>query len=165
MKIRGEIVMNPQIFREYDIRGLVEKDLTPDVVESIGKAYGTYMKRAGLTNLVVGGDVRLSSPKIKGELIKGINSTGCNVLDIGICPTPVFYHSIIHFKKNGGVHVTGSHNPKEFNGFKICKGVPTIHGEEVQKLRKMIEANDYETGLDVDENNATGKAVFGIGSE
>ncbi len=138
--------MNPNIFREYDVRGIVETDLTDDVVEALGKAYGTYMARQGFRNFSVGCDVRLSSERLKAALIKGIRSTGGNVTDIGVVPTPVLYFSIAHLKKDGGVMVTGSHNPIEYNGFKMNIGLGSVYGEEIQKLRRLIEANDFEKG-------------------
>ncbi len=138
--------MNPNIFREYDVRGIVETDLTEDVVEALGKAYGTYMIRQGLKNFSVGCDVRLSSERLKAALVRGIRSTGGNVTDIGVVPTPVLYFSIAHLKKDGGVMVTGSHNPIEYNGFKMNKGLGSVYGEEIQKLRRLIEANDFEKG-------------------
>ncbi len=107
--------INPQIFREYDIRGVVNKDLTPEIVRKLGKGFGTHVARLGLKKLVVGRDGRLSSRAFEEALIDGLISTGCDVLDIGLCPTPVFYFSIFHLDKEGGMMVTGSHNPPEFN--------------------------------------------------
>jgi len=138
--------INPQIFREYDIRGVVDKDLTPEIVKKIGQGFGTYMRRLGYKSLVVGRDGRISSELFKDALIKGILSTGCNVTDIGLCPTPVYYFSIFHFEKDGGMMVTGSHNPPEFNGFKVSVGKSTIFGQEIQNLRGMIEKGEFEKG-------------------
>ena len=108
--------MNPQIFRAYDIRGIAADDLTDDVVESVGKAYGTTFIRRGLKKISVGRDVRTTSERIKDAMARGILSTGCDVVDIGIVPTPVLYFSIVHLEMDGGVMITGSHNPIEFNG-------------------------------------------------
>jgi len=138
--------MNPNIFREYDIRGLADEDLTDENVEKIGKAFGTYMARSGAKRLTVGRDIRLSSERIRNAIISGIASTGCDVIDVGVLPTPVFYFSILHCKADGGVMVTGSHNPIEYNGLKLCRGIASVYGEEIQKLRKMIEKGDYEKG-------------------
>ncbi|GBD93864.1 phosphomannomutase/phosphoglucomutase [bacterium BMS3Abin05] len=138
--------MNPNIFREYDIRGIVETDLTEDVVELLGKSYGTYMKRLGYKNFSVGCDVRLSSGDLKRALVKGILSTGGNVIDIGVLPTPAFYFSIAHLNMDGGVMITGSHNPIEYNGFKLNNGLGSVYGEEIQTLRRLIEADDFELG-------------------
>lgn len=138
--------MNPHIFRQYDVRGLVDEDLTDEVVTNLGRAYGTYLQHSGLKSVVVGRDVRLSSPRLRDALVKGILATGCDVTDVGVVPTPVLYFSIVHLKKDGGVMITGSHNPTEYNGFKLCKGVMSIYGEEIQKLRKIAERGEYATG-------------------
>ncbi len=140
------ISVNPVIFREYDIRGIVGKDLTEIVVEHLGKAYGTYVKRSGFKDVAIGRDGRKSSEAFQKAIIKGILSTGCNVTDIGLCPTPVVYFSIFHLNKEGGIAVTGSHNPPEYNGFKICVGKETIYGKQIQALRTLIENADYEKG-------------------
>ena len=138
--------INPQIFREYDIRGVVNKDLTPDIVRKIGQGFGTLMTRSGRRDLVVGRDGRLSSKDFAEALIEGLISTGCNVVDIGLCPTPVYYFSIFHLDKDGGMMVTGSHNPPEFNGFKVSVGKSTIFGKEIQNLRELIEKGKFVTG-------------------
>ena len=138
--------MNPRIFREYDIRGTVGEDLTLDVVAAIGKAFGTDIKGAGLASLVVARDVRLSSPSFAKVLIDAILSTGCNVTDIGMAPTPVFYFSLRHLDADGGIVITGSHNPPQFNGLKVCKGKHTIFGKEIQALRAAVESGDFASG-------------------
>ncbi len=138
--------MNLNIFRAYDIRGIADKDLTDDMVEMIGKAYGSYMVRKGNHLISVGRDVRLSSGRIRNTLIKGILSTGMNVVDIGVVPTPVVYFSIVHLNTDGSVMVTGSHNPIEFNGLKLNEGLLSLYGEQIQLLRKMIEDKNFEGG-------------------
>ncbi len=138
--------INPQIFREYDIRGVVNKDLTPEIVTRLGQGFGTYMARSGRKTLVVGRDGRLSSKAFSEALIKGLTSTGCDVVDIGLCPTPVYYFSIFYLDKDGGMMVTGSHNPPEFNGFKVSVGKSTIFGEEIQNLRLLIEKGEFAVG-------------------
>jgi phosphomannomutase/phosphoglucomutase len=138
--------INPQIFREYDIRGVVDKDLKPDVVRRLGKGFGTHMAHLGHKELVVGRDGRLSSKAFEDALIEGLISTGCNIVDIGLCPTPVYYFSLFHLNKEGGMMVTGSHNPPEFNGFKVSVGKSTILGEEIQNLRRLIEKGEFSTG-------------------
>ena len=135
--------INPQIFREYDIRGVVDKDLTLDIVRTLGQGFGTYMTHLGHRELVVGRDGRLSSKTFEEALIEGLTSTGCNVVNIGLCPTPVYYFSIFHLDKDGGMTVTGSHNPPEFNGFKVSVGKSTIFGEEIQNLRRLIEKGEF----------------------
>lgn len=138
--------MNPGIFREYDIRGIAGKDLTDDDVVNIGKAAGTYLIRKGCGKIMVGRDCRLTSDSYSEKLINGLLSTGCDVIDIGVCPTPVLYFSIRHFEAEGGIMVTASHNPPEYNGFKMCKGNDSMHGEDLKKLRDLIIASDYEKG-------------------
>ncbi len=138
--------INPQIFREYDIRGLVDVDLTQDSTELIGKSIGTYIYRNGGKTLTVGYDMRASSIPFRDSLIRGINSTGCNVIDIGMVPTPVAYFSLHHLKPDGGVMITGSHNPSEFNGFKISNGLQSLYGESIQELRRLIDSDDFELG-------------------
>ena len=138
--------INPQIFREYDIRGLVDVDLTQDSTELIGKSIGTYIYRNGGKTLTVGYDMRASSIPFRDSLIRGINSTGCDVIDIGMVPTPVAYFSLHHLKPDGGVMITGSHNPSEFNGFKISNGLHSLYGESIQELRRLIDSDDFELG-------------------
>ena len=106
--------MNPQIFREYDIRGLVEQDLAPENVELIGKAIGTFIRRDGGKTMTLGWDIRESSVRFREILTRDLNSTGCDVTDIGRVPTPVSYFSLHHLNPDGGVMITGSHNPPEF---------------------------------------------------
>ena len=138
--------INPQIFREYDIRGVVDKDLTPDIARILGQGFGTRMAQLGRKELVVGRDGRLSSKPFVEALVEGLISTGCDVVNIGLCPTPVYYFSIFHLDKDGGMMVTGSHNPPEFNGFKVSVGKSTIFGEEIQNLRRLIEKKEFVTG-------------------
>ena len=141
-----KLSINPQIFREYDIRGIVGKDLTPESVTSIGKAIGTYIRRGNGKNMVLGRDVRSSSVEFCNILSMALNSTGCNVIDIGMVPTPVLYFALHHFNADGGVMITGSHNPPEFNGFKISQGFHSLYGKKVQELKGLIEVNDFEVG-------------------
>lgn len=139
--------VSPYIFREYDIRGKVGEDFTEEVVTLIGKAYGTYVKRRGGKRVVCGRDGRLSGPTLQRALIEGILSTGIDVIDIGVTPTPVMYFSLFRLEEiGGGIQVTGSHNPPEFNGLKICVGKETIFGSEIQRLRELIEREDFEKG-------------------
>lgn len=139
-------MLNPEIFRQYDIRGLVGKDMDDAGVVEIGKGIGTYLRRTGHTLLTVGRDCRLSSDAYATLLIEGLISTGCGVVDIGICTTPISYFSIRHLKKEGSVMVTASHNPPEYNGFKICRGVDSVYGEMLQEVRKIISAGKFENG-------------------
>jgi len=138
--------MNPRIFREYDIRGLVDQDLTNEVVRTLGQGFATYISNKGRRRVVVGRDGRLSSPRFRDFLVEGMASGGLEVIDIGVCPTPVFYFSLFHLDQEGGVMITGSHNPPEFNGFKVCVGKETLYGEEIQNLRKVIEGGRFVKG-------------------
>lgn len=139
--------VNPYIFREYDIRGKVGVDFTEEVVRLIGKAYGTMVKRQGGKRVVTGRDGRLSGPILHEALIEGILSTGLEVVNIGVTPTPVMYFSLFTLEGiDGGIQLTGSHNPPEFNGLKICIGKDTLFGKDIQEIRKLIEKKDFEDG-------------------
>lgn len=144
-------MLNPNIFRAYDIRGIADIDLKDEVVYKLGQAYGTYLV-SGLKSLGsnlkigVGQDVRLSSPRIAEKFIQGILSTGVSVVNLGVVPTPVLYFSVFHYNYDGGVVITGSHNPQEYNGFKIMREKQTIYGSEIQKLKRLIENNDFKVG-------------------
>jgi phosphomannomutase / phosphoglucomutase len=131
--------MNSEMFREYDIRGIAGKDMTEADVVLIGKGIGTFLNQNNCSRITVGRDCRISSDSYAKKLIEGLMSTGCRVIDIGICPTPVLYFSIHHLGREGGVMVTASHNPAEYNGFKMCLGSGSIHGEDIQKIRSTIE--------------------------
>ncbi len=135
--------MNPHIFREYDVRGIADVDLTDDVVENLGRAIATYLGRDGAQTLAVGRDVRPSSPRIVAALTRGLLSGGANVIDVGIVPTPTLYFGIHATGATGGVQVTGSHNPVEFNGFKICRGLGSLFGPEIQELRRIIDDQEF----------------------
>jgi phosphomannomutase/phosphoglucomutase len=135
---------NPNIFREYDIRGVVEKDLTGDVVQQLGKGIGTFLRRKGASRVTIGRDGRLSSERIAHDLKEGLLTTGLDITDVGKCPTPVLYFSISHLQVDGGIMITGSHNPPEFNGIKMQLGKTAIFGEQIQRIRNLIEAQDYE---------------------
>ncbi len=134
------------IFRNYDIRGIFQEDLNEETVFLIGKAIGTYIRRKGGKEIVVGRDGRLSSPALRDWLVKGIVSTGLNVVDIGMVPTPLTYFAIFHWEKDGGVMITGSHNPPEYNGFKVLCGKETLYGPEIKSLYELIEKEDFEEG-------------------
>ncbi len=138
--------MNPDIFREYDIRGIAGTDMTESEVTRIGAAVGTYLRRRERKRIVVGRDCRVTSPAYAERVIEGLLGTGCDVIDIGICPTPVFYFAIHHLSAEGGVMVTASHNPPDYNGFKLCIGLDSIHGPAIGKIREMIDAEDFLTG-------------------
>jgi phosphomannomutase/phosphoglucomutase len=138
--------MNPRIFKEYDIRGLVDQDLTDDVVWLIGRGLASYLFIRGKRRVVVGRDGRLSSPRLREPLVRGMVTGGLEVVDVGLCPTPVFYFSLFHLDRQGGAMITGSHNPPEFNGFKICSGKDTLYGDQVQEVRRIIESGNFTEG-------------------
>jgi len=140
------IKINPQIFREYDIRGVVGKDITEEIIENIGKAYGTYMKKSGKKKVSLGRDCRLSSPAFAKAMANGINSTGVDVLDIGMVTTPMIYFSLFNLDVEGGVMITASHNPSEYNGVKLCVEKEALFGEEIQKIRMIAEDGDFSSG-------------------
>ena len=134
------------IFREYDIRGVVGKDLTTDVAESIGKAYATLAKERGVKSMTVGRDGRLTSPDMRDRLVKGLIAGGLDVVDIGVCATPHLYFSLFRHDVQGGIMITGSHNAAEYNGFKMCIGKEALYGDGIQQLRKIIETENYTRG-------------------
>jgi phosphomannomutase / phosphoglucomutase len=136
--------MNPQIFREYDIRGVADRDLTDDVVGNLGRAIGTFLARRGSKRIVLSRDCRLSSPRLHTALRHGLLQSGLQLIDIGVGPTPMMYFSVFHLETDGGVQITGSHNPPGDNGFKIMSGKSTLAGEEVRQLRTMIEQQDFD---------------------
>jgi phosphomannomutase / phosphoglucomutase len=138
--------MNPNVFREYDVRGVVNQDLNEEFVFNLGRTIGTYATLHNVKTMSIGRDCRLSSADYHNFLIKGLGSCGIETIDIGLCATPMLYFSIRHLKTDGGVMITGSHNPPEFNGFKICIGNDTIYGENIQDLRKIMENGNYSTG-------------------
>ncbi len=138
--------MNKGIFREYDIRGVAGKDILEEDVKNIGKAYGTLLHHEGRHRVSVGRDCRLTSEAYAEQFIKGVLSTGCDVVDIGMCPTPVLYFSIHHLGLGGGAMITASHNPPEYNGFKLMNGHDSIHSQGLQEIRKIIERQEYVTG-------------------
>jgi phosphomannomutase / phosphoglucomutase len=139
-------MLKPTIFREYDIRGIAETELPDTGIELLGQAFGTYLQRHVGKRVATGRDTRLSSPRLHYALLRGLVASGCEVLDIGVVPTPILYYSVIHLKADGGVMITGSHNPSEFNGFKVVAGVSTIYGDAIQEVRRLIEAGDLTRG-------------------
>ncbi len=141
-----EVGINPAIFREYDIRGVIGTDITPAVAETIGRAYAVYLSRHGDLRVIVGQDNRESSPRIRDAVVNGLVSSGCNVVDIGTVITPEFYFARIQYGIDGGVMITASHNPPEFNGFKLARGFATIYGEEIQEIRRLADRREFTTG-------------------
>jgi phosphomannomutase/phosphoglucomutase len=130
--------INPNIFREYDIRGIVDKDLTPAVARTLGQAMGTYFRGHGQKRVAVGRDCRLSSPPYGQALIAGLRAAGCDATDLGTVPTPLLYFAIFYKSYEAGVMITGSHNPPEYNGFKMMSGHDTLYGETIQEIYRII---------------------------
>jgi phosphomannomutase/phosphoglucomutase len=141
------LTINPSIFREYDIRGIVDKDLNPGVVRTLGLAMGVTFRRCDKRRVALGQDCRLSSPAYAAALSEGLRAAGCTVVLLGTVPTPLLYFAIFHKGLEAGVMITGSHNPPEYNGFKMMCGHDTLYGEAIQDLRKLIEADDLPVDL------------------
>jgi phosphomannomutase / phosphoglucomutase len=134
------------IFREYDIRGVADRDLlTPDIVD-LGKAIGTYMIRRTGRKINLGRDCRLSGPRLHDALLEGLLSTGAEITDIGVIPTPLLYYSVYKFGAEAGVMITGSHNPSDYNGFKMMAGKSAVYGQDIQDIYNLIAKQDFETG-------------------
>ncbi len=146
--------VNPLIFRAYDIRGIAHKpasdkpvDLNPETAELIGKGIGTYLLAHSGPEIVVGGDNRLSTPEIKEAFIKGMLSTGCNVTDIDLASSPLLYYATCKLEMDGGINITASHNPKEYNGIKVVgKMAHAICGDELQVVLNIIEESSFTEG-------------------
>jgi phosphomannomutase/phosphoglucomutase len=138
--------VNPNIFREYDIRGRVPEELNRETAYRLGQCFGAYYHGFGAKQISLGRDCRLSSPELRLGVIEGMMDAGIHVKDVGMVPTPLLYFSLHHLDVDGGVQITGSHNPPEYNGFKICLGKTTIYGEEIQKLRRIGESGSFPKG-------------------
>jgi len=134
--------INTDIFRAYDIRGIVTTDLTPDAVELIGRAFGSEAAAQRQDTVVIARDGRLSSPELAQRLAKGIRATGRNVIDVGLAPTPVLYFATYHLNTGTGIMITGSHNPPEYNGLKMMLAGKTLHSDSIQDLLKRIQNDD-----------------------
>ncbi len=138
--------INPKIFREYDIRGIAGQDLDEPAVEILGRAMGTFFLARGQAAAAVGRDVRVSSPAFAAALIRGLTSTGCDVADLGVVPTPLLYFSVFHDHMPAGVMVTGSHNPPDHNGFKMMSGLETLYGKTIQALYEIVRKGVFPRG-------------------
>ncbi|HYM36787.1 MAG TPA: phosphomannomutase/phosphoglucomutase [Nitrospiraceae bacterium] len=134
------------LFREYDIRGIVGEELTEDMAERIGRAYGSLAVRAGAKAVAVGRDGRTSAMQMRKALLKGLLGCGLDVVDIGVCPTPLLYYALFTLPVGGGVMITASHNPPQYNGFKLCLGKDSMHGEAIQALKADIDKGQFEAG-------------------
>ena len=129
--------LDPTIFRQYDIRGVAWENLHPQVCTVLGAAYGTMINEGGGSKVVVGRDGRTSSPDLSRALISGLVGTGCQVTDLGVVTTPMVYFAVKHLSADGGIAVTASHNPPQYNGLKLRKGLLPFTGDEIQELREL----------------------------
>ena len=139
-------MLKDHIFREYDIRGIYPDELNEQSVTLLGKAFGTYYRKNNAKKITLGRDCRLSSPELSKWLKRGILSCGIDILELGVVPTPLVYFSLHILDVDGGIQITGSHNPPEFNGFKVCLGRETIYGEEIQKIKEICKSKDFAEG-------------------
>lgn len=139
--------MNTNIFREYDIRGIVGEQLTDETVGILSRAIGTFFVKNGATRIAIGYDARESSPRFCEIISHGLNASGCDVVLIGMVPTPVLYHTAFTKDVDGGVMITGSHNPPHHNGFKICLGNTTLFGSQIQQIKEIALSGVFEIGF------------------
>ncbi len=140
-------MLSRTIFREYDIRGITEKDLTPEVAGLVARSYATFLKRKGVSGeIVIGRDNRPSGVALHAEFVRGLLESGLDVVDIGIVPTPLVYWAQHRLGVVGGIQITGSHNPPEFNGFKLGLGNHSIYGADIQTLYEIATAGDFQSG-------------------
>ena len=151
--------INTEIFRQYDIRGVVDKDLTLETVELLGKAIGSYFRTNDRKEVALGRDCRLSSPRFSEALSTGLLSTGCRITDLGIIPTPLLYFTMYTKNTEAGVIITGSHNPPDYNGFKVMMGKETLYGEAIQDILKIIQGQAFveEEGSSVKKYDIVGE--------
>jgi len=138
--------MNPFIFRENDIRGLVDIDLTEQTVEILAAAIGTYFQQNGVRRVSLGRDARESSQIFRDLFVRGLNQTGLDVLDIGMIPTPLLYFTLFTEPVDAGVMITGSHNPVNYNGFKLCLGRDSLHGTQIKKIEQIAFSGNFSRG-------------------
>lgn len=136
-------MLDPTIFKAYDIRGIVDKGLTLDAARQIGLVFGTEARRKGIDAVCVGRDGRLSGPRLVEALCEGLSRAGVDVYDLGMVPTPVVYFASVFFETGTSIAVTGSHNPPEYNGFKMMMAGATLSGDAIQDLRRRIEEKDW----------------------
>ena len=143
-----------EIFREYDIRGIAGQELDAEAAELIAQAFGTYLAEAGVRRAVVAHDNRASSEGLYQAAVRGLARTGCDVVAIGLAITPMFYFALRHLRANGGMMVTASHNPPEFNGFKLAHGPGTLYGAQIQQIREIASARGFRRGSGAVEEGA-----------
>jgi len=148
-----KVKINPEIFRQYDIRGIVDEDLTQETVELLGKGIGSYFRKNKSRKVALGRDCRLSSPLFAEALAKGLLSSGCQIVDLGIIPTPLLYFTMYQKKMEAGVIITGSHNPPNYNGFKMMVGEETLFGEAIKDIFTLIQSGDFIEEKSSDQKN------------
>lgn len=148
--------VNEAIFRDYDIRGLVDTDIDENFAKVFGQAFGTYLRRRGTRDVLVGYDARESSPKYYEACNLGLISTGINVIRMGLVTAPMMYWARKFFSIDGGLVITASHNPPEYNGFKPASGQGALFGEEIQKIKRLVLQEDFERG----QGNASDREIF-----
>ena len=137
------MTLSREIFRQYDVRGIVGRDLTADTAYTLGRAYAAYLANKGAAGPVaVGRDNRPSGAELRDALVRGLTECGLDVIDVGQVPTPLLYWSLNHLAVAGGIQVTGSHNPPEYNGFKLSLGTASIHGEEIQEIYRAGQSRE-----------------------
>ena len=142
----GTVPMNPTVFREYDIRGMADRDLPDMFVRELGRSIGSHLAENGARRITLGRDCRLHSPRLHAAMRLGLSLTPLDVVDIGIVPTPLMYFSVFHLDADGGIMITGSHNPPEDNGFKVMRGKSTIFGDEIRGLGDRIQRGNFISG-------------------
>src|SRR5262245_60579384 len=140
------MTLPPEIFKAYDIRGIVGKTLTPAIVRSIGQALGTLAREQQCNAIAIGRDGRLSGPELSAALSDGIRAAGVDVVDLGMVTTPITYFAAQHLRTRCSVAVTGSHNPPDYNGLKMVIADRTLSGEDIQDVKRRIEADDLKSG-------------------
>ncbi|MEN9816286.1 MAG: phosphomannomutase [Gemmatimonadota bacterium] len=141
------MAISPTIFRQYDVRGIVGRDLTAEVAEGLGRGMAALLRDRGIRGAVaVGRDNRPSGEMLRAALVAGLTGCGVDVVDVGVVPTPLLYWALHHEPVVAGIQITGSHNPPEYNGFKMCVGTASLHGEEIQQLYRLIVAGDFPSG-------------------
>jgi len=149
-------IVNPHVFRQYDIRGHAERDFGDDFTCALGRSLGTFYRNRGLQRIAVGRDCRLSSPRLHAALCEGLQRAGVGIVDIGVGPTPLLYFAVHHFDLDGGVQITGSHNPPDENGFKMMVGKGSLYGPDITELRDTVESGSFreESGGTVEVRDA-----------
>src|SRR5919198_2212058 len=140
-------MLNPHVFRAYDVRGLVGRDINRDVFRQVGRAYGTLIRRTGGRRVAIGQDNRVSSAELRAGFVEGVRAVGVDVVDVGLVTTPILYFATAHWNLDGGANITGSHNPIAYNGVKMVhRGAAPLTEEEIQLLRTLAERGDFAEG-------------------